>query len=153
MVNWERIKSEEKGGEHPIDDEIPVTLPALARAAKVQRRAAGRGFDWRSREAALDKIREELGELEAELRLIGENASPAAPASDRVDEELGDLLFAVAAAGRWAGADPEAALRKATRRFSLRFERMKTRAEAEGLRLEDLSEDDLTARFRAAADS
>src|SRR5436190_3117316 len=51
LVNWERIKTEEKG-DHPVDAEIPATLPALARAAKVQRRAAGSGFEWRSKKAA-----------------------------------------------------------------------------------------------------
>jgi len=57
LVNWERIKAEEKG-EHPVDEEIPATLPALARAAKVQRRAAGYGFDWRTPDGALRKLRE-----------------------------------------------------------------------------------------------
>jgi len=57
LVNWERIKTEEKGL-HPVDEEIPATLPALARASKVQRRAAGFGFDWRSPRGAIDKVRE-----------------------------------------------------------------------------------------------
>ncbi len=136
LVNWERIKSEEKG-EHPVDQEIPASLPALARAAKVQRRAAGFGFDWRSDTAAFDKIREELHELEE-----------AAP--DRAEEELGDVLFAVAALARRLNVDPETALRKATRRFGERFERMRERARAEGRALEDLSEQELLDRFRAA---
>lgn len=136
LVNWERIKSEEKG-EHPVDHEIPPTLPALARASKVQRRAAGTGFDWRTREAALAKVHEELDELE--------NAPP-----ERSEEELGDLLFAVAALGRRLHVDPETALRKATARFSERFDRMKAEAAVEGVALEDLSEAELVARFRAA---
>jgi tetrapyrrole methylase family protein/MazG family protein len=136
LVNWERIKAEEKG-EHPVDHEIPPSLPALARASKVQRRAAGTGFDWRTREGALSKVREELDELE--------NAPP-----QRVEEEMGDLLFAVASLGRKMNADPETALRKATNRFAERFERMKSEAAAEGIRLEDLSESDLLERFRAA---
>jgi len=136
LVNWERIKTEEKG-EHQIDDEIPSTLPALARAAKVQRRAAGVGFDWRSRGGALAKVREELAELE--------EAPP-----ERAEEELGDVLFAVAALGRRLGVDPETALRKATRRFADRFERMKAAARDEGVELEQLTEDDLLARFRSA---
>jgi tetrapyrrole methylase family protein/MazG family protein len=135
LVNWERIKQEEKG-EHAVDHEIPATLPALARAAKVQRRAAGSGFDWRTGEAALAKVREELQELEE------------APA-ERAEEELGDVLFAVAALGRQLGVDPETALRKATRRFAERFERMKAHADAEGVRLESLSDDELLARFRS----
>jgi tetrapyrrole methylase family protein/MazG family protein len=136
LVNWEQIKEEEKG-RHAVDEEIPATLPALARAAKVQRRAAGAGFDWRTREGALAKVREELAELEG--------ASP-----DRVEEELGDVLFAVAAFGRRVGVDPETALRKAVRRFSERFERMKARVEADGVVMEELSDDELLSRFRAA---
>jgi tetrapyrrole methylase family protein/MazG family protein len=136
LVNWELIKREEKGG-HPVDDEIPATLPALARAAKVQRRAAGTGFDWRTREAALAKVHEELGELER------------AP-QERAEEELGDVLFAVAALARRLDVDPETSLRKAVRRFSDRFDRMQMTARAEGVNLEQLSEDELVSRFRAA---
>ncbi len=136
LVNWERIKTEEKG-EHPVDHEIPKTLPALARASKVQRRAAGAGFDWRTREGALAKVHEELEEVE--------NAPP-----ERAEEELGDLLLAVAALGRRLNVDPEGALRKATARFAERFDRMKSQAAADGLALEDLSEADLLSRFRTA---
>jgi tetrapyrrole methylase family protein/MazG family protein len=136
LVNWEQIKEEEKG-QHAVDDEIPATLPALARAAKAQRRAAGSGFDWRSKESAFAKVREELAELE--------DAS-----DERVEDELGDVLFAVAAFGRQVGVDPETALRKAVRRFSERFERMKATADAEGVDLNELSEEELLSRFRRA---
>jgi tetrapyrrole methylase family protein/MazG family protein len=136
LVNWERIKTEEKG-EHAIDEEIPASLPALSRAAKVQRRAAGLGFDWRTKDAASAKVREELGELE--------RAGP-----DEAEDELGDLLLAVASLGRRLNVDPETALRKATRRFSDRFERMKSAAEWEGVRFDELSDEELLARFRAA---
>jgi tetrapyrrole methylase family protein/MazG family protein len=136
LVNWERIKEEEKG-QHEVDHEIPATLPALARAAKVQRRAAGSGFDWRTRDGALEKVREELAEVEA--------ASP-----DRAEDELGDLLFAVAALGRRLSVDPETALRKATRRFSERFERMRAEASRDDVKLEELPEQELLRRFRSA---
>jgi tetrapyrrole methylase family protein/MazG family protein len=136
LVNWEHIKKEEKG-DHRVDEEIPRTLPALARAAKVQRRAAGTGFDWRTREGAMAKVKEELDELD--------QAPP-----DRAGEEVGDVLFAVAALARQLDVDPETALRKAVSRFSDRFERMKDQAVGEGVRLEDLQEEDLLARFRAA---
>jgi MazG family protein len=139
LVNWERIKTEEKG-EHGIDEEIPSTLPALARASKVQRRAAGVGFDWRTAEGALGKVREELDELSRAVE--GE--------PDRVEDELGDLLFAAAAVGRRFNVDPETALRKATRRFAERFERMKATAAGQGVSLEALPEDELLARFRSA---
>jgi len=137
LVNWERIKQEEEGREHGVDDQIPATLPALARASKVQRRAAGFGFDWRTREGAMAKVREELAELEE------------APA-DRLEEELGDVLFAVAALARRLSIDPETALRGATRRFGERFDRMRAEAVAAGVDLEMLSEEDLLERFRGA---
>jgi len=153
LVNWERIKAEEKG-EHAIDDEIPSTLPALARAAKVQRRAAGDGFDFRSSSEALAKVREELGELETEMASVQEQrASRTEAPPERVEDELGDLLFAVAAVGRRLNVDPETALRKATRRFSERFERMKAAARKEGVDLSALSDGDLIARFRGAGSS
>ena len=110
----------------------------------MQRRAAGSGFDWRTKDGVLGKVREELQELERALP--GERPSPAE--RDRVEEELGDLLFAVASVGRWAGVDPESALRLATRRFAERFDRLRDEAAAEGVRLDDLSEDELLARFR-----
>jgi tetrapyrrole methylase family protein/MazG family protein len=136
LLNWEQIKTEEKG-EHPVDADIPATLPALARAAKVQRRAAGSGFDWRTLGGALSKVREEVEELES--------ASP-----EQAEDELGDLLFAVAAVGRQFGVDPETALRKATARFADRFERMKAQALDDGLDLHQLSGAELLQRFRAA---
>ena len=149
LVNWERIKREEKG-EHAVDEEIPSTLPALARAAKVQRRAAGEGFDWRSAAGALGKVREELAELEAEIHgLPEERASRTKIPPERVEDELGDLLFAVASVGRRLNVDPETALRKATRRFAERFERMKAEARAEGLGLNELSDEELIERFRS----
>jgi MazG family protein len=137
LVNWERIKAEEKG-EKPIEDDIPPTLPALARASKVQRRAAGFGFDWRTKEGALAKLREEVEELEA------------ARTPEEAEEELGDVLFAAAAVARKFGVDPESALRRTTTRFAERYEAMLARAREEGVDLASLSEDDLLAYFRDA---
>jgi MazG family protein len=135
LVNWERIKTEEKG-EHSLEHDIPPALPALARAAKIQRRAAGVGFDWRTREAAMAKVREELEELDT--------APP-----DRAEEELGDVLFAMASLARRFDLDPETALRKATARFAERFERMKSRVAEEGVDLASLSNEELLGRFRS----
>jgi ATP diphosphatase len=156
LVNWERIKADEAAdaGVEPrrIDDDIPTSLPALARAAKVQRRAAGFGFDWRSTDGALDKVREELAELEAEVAdLPDDGTSHTEAPPDRVEQELGDLLFAVATLGRRLNVDPETALRKATRRFAERFEAMRVVAEEEGVDLDRLDERELLARFRAQA--
>jgi tetrapyrrole methylase family protein/MazG family protein len=136
LVNWERIKTEEKGEQH-VEYDIPATLPALARAAKVQRRAAGAGFEWRTREGAMSKLREEVDELE--------RAEP-----DRAEEELGDVLFATVALARKLGVDPESALRRSTRTFGERYEAMLTLAREQGIELDALGETELLALFRRA---
>jgi tetrapyrrole methylase family protein/MazG family protein len=135
-MNWERIKSEEKG-QRGVDDDIPATMPALVRASTVHRGAAGWGFDGRPDQAAAAKVREELEEVES--------ASP-----ERAEEELGDLLFAVAALARRRNVDPETALRKATKRFGDRFDAMRARADQDGVSLGELRDEELLARFRAA---
>jgi len=145
LVNWERIKADERGdrGDRgdaapPLDDDIPVTLPALARASKVQRRAAGWGFEWRSREGAMEALREEVDELER--------------ASDPRDaeEEIGDVLFATVAVARQLGVDPESALRRTTRGFAQRYERFTRLLQERGLDLDSLSEEEVRKLFREA---
>jgi tetrapyrrole methylase family protein / MazG family protein len=141
LVNWEQIKLAEKGGEAGhLEDDIPVSLPALARASKVQRRAAGFGFDWRTREAAIGKLREELTELEAA-------ASP-----EEAEAELGDVLFAAAAVARRLGVDPESALRRTTTRFANRYETMRARAVADGVDLALMDDGELLDYFRSSRD-
>ena len=142
LVNWERIKQDEKGERRRVDDDIPVSLPALARASKVMRRAAGTGFDWRTPEAALDKVQEELAELADAVR-----------ADDPDAVEVGDVLFAVVGLARQLGVDGEQALRRTTSTFSDRFEAMRAQAEAEGLDLDTLDDTQLAARFRAARET
>ena len=134
LVNWEQIKAEETG-EQPVEDDIPPTLPALARASKVQRRAAGWGFDWRTTGGAMAKLREEVEEL------------AAAGTPEEAEEELGDVLFAAAAVARRLGVDPESALRRTTTKFAGRYERLLARARREGVDLAELGEDELLAYY------
>jgi tetrapyrrole methylase family protein / MazG family protein len=148
-ANWERIKAEEQAEPRRIDAEVPAALPALAAAQKVQRRAAGRGFDWAELAGAVDKVREELAELE-EAAASQEGVDREGPAKDALEEEVGDVLFAVTALARKLGADAENALRGTTRKFVARFEAMAAGAEREGVKLEDLPEEELVRRFRAA---
>jgi len=135
LVNWEQIKAEETGEQH-VEDDIPPTLPALARASKVQRRAAGWGFDWRTTDGAMAKLREEVEEL------------AAAGTPEESEEELGDVLFAAAAVARRLGVDPESALRRTTTKFAGRYERLLARARREGVDLAGLGEDELLAYYR-----
>ncbi len=137
LVNWERIKAKEKGPK-AVEDDIPPTLPALARAAKVQRRAAGWGFEWRSVESALDALREEVEEL--------------ARASDPVqaEEEIGDVLFAATAVARKHGVDAESALRRTISGFAARYERFMATVRERGLDLDAMPEEDVRRLFRAS---
>ncbi|HZP90571.1 MAG TPA: nucleoside triphosphate pyrophosphohydrolase [Actinomycetota bacterium] len=143
LVNWERIKAEEKG-EHGLEDDIPSTLPALARAAKVQRRAAGRGFAWRSRRSALEALREEVEELE--------RAADAERAGDPegAEREIGDVLFAAVAVARTLGVDAESALRRTIRGFAERYERFTRMVRERGLDLDAMSEAEIRRLFREA---
>jgi ATP diphosphatase len=118
---WERIKAQEKA-ERAANGKaaqtagalagVPVGLPALTRALKLQEKAGKVGFDWNDPRAVLAKIREEADEIEAAL---------GAPNGDAIAGEVGDLLFAVVNLARHVGADPEAALRGANRKFERRF--------------------------------
>lgn len=146
--NWERIKAEEKGP-HGIVEGIPKALPSLLAAQKVQRRAAGRGFDWAELAGAVEKVREELAELE-EAAHGHEAEDREGAAKDALEEEVGDVLFAVSALARKLGVDAETSLRRAVAKFVLRYEAMEAEATREGVDLRELAEDELLRRFRAA---
>ncbi len=128
---WEDIKAEERRGKAETEESllvgVPVALPALTRAEKIQRRAARGGFDWPDRSGPLDKIVEEVAELKA------------ATTSDHIEEEIGDLLFSVVNYARHAGVDPESALRKATAKFERRFRGVEKRASASNRKMTDIS--------------
>jgi ATP diphosphatase len=124
---WERIKAEERAGKaaeraraspsSSVLDGVPVALPALTRAVKLQDKAARVGFDWPSLRPVLYKLKEELGELE---RAIGAG-SLGQGKPEQIEEEFGDLLFVVANVARHLKLDPEAALRAANNKFIRRF--------------------------------
>ena len=138
LVNWERLKAEEPGGRKGVDEGIPAGLPSLARAAKVQRRAAGWGFEWKTKEGALEALREEVEEL-----AVAED-----PAN--VEEEIGDVLFAAVAVARKVGVDAESALRRTTRGFADRYQRFMNLVQERGLDLDAMSEQEARSLFREA---
>ena len=113
-ARWEDIKAGERKAkaQHGVLDDVPVGLPALARAAKLTRRAARVGFDWPSTAEVLDKLDEEVAELKAEI---------AAGDLDKARGELGDLLFVMANLARKLGVEPEDALRGTNAKFVRRF--------------------------------
>ena len=119
---WEQLKAAERQAKTPgapapsVLDDLPIALPALARASKIGRRVARVGFDWPDADGAFAKVREELVELEAEAAADADAAALA-----RRSEELGDLLFAVCNVARKLDLDAEAALRQANAKFERRF--------------------------------
>ncbi len=149
---WEDAKAEERRAKAGVRegvpgllDNLPLALPALIRAQKLQRRAARVGFDWPEAGPVLAKIEEELAELRAEM-------AAAAPRA-RLADELGDLLFAVVNLARHLEVDAEAALRQTNAKFERRFRAIESALAAAGRKLEDASLDELEALWqRAKAD-
>jgi tetrapyrrole methylase family protein/MazG family protein len=125
LANWDAIKRAEKG-RSSVFDGIPSALPALAYAAKVQKKAAAVGFDWPDVDGALPKIAEEAAEVVA---AVGSGEAAA------VADEVGDLLFAVVNVARHLHVDPEAALRAAVTKFRRRFESVERLAAERGIDL------------------
>lgn len=122
---WETEKKREradKGKDDSVLAGVALALPALSRAAKLQKRAARVNFDWPDVRGVIAKLREELGELEAEL-----DGKP-----ERIADEYGDLLFAMTNLGRHLGIDPEEGLRAANAKFERRFRALEKRLEAAG---------------------
>ena len=139
---WEAIKADERstaGREPSALGEIPDSLPALLRAFRLGKRAATVGFDWTTPAAVEAKVREELAELR-DARADG--------TAQEVEEELGDLLFAVANLARHHDVDPEAALRAANRKFGARFRALEQSFRDRGTELRDASPADLDAAWR-----
>jgi MazG family protein len=137
---WQRIKDEEKSerdggrqGSRLLD--VPLALPALTRAVKLQKRAAEVGFDWPSLAPVLAKAEEEIAELKAAIDETPKGAQTKP--TKRVAEEFGDLLFVMANIARHLGVDPEAALRDANAKFVRRFRSIEAALAAEGRKPED----------------
>lgn len=141
---WERHKAKERRSrnKHGALDGISTALPALTRAAKLSRRAARVGFDWPDYHGILDKIDEELAELRHELDSGG--------TSERIRDELGDLLFTCANLARKLKQDPETALRTTNRRFQTRFEYIERTLGQQGIALADTDMDTLEKLWQQA---
>lgn len=126
---WERVKQEEKAGAGVEDGaacpsllaDVPVGLPGLTRALKLQKKAARVGFDWPSTTPVLEKLEEELEELRAELQAETLEGTAGPANKEKIAEEFGDMLFVMANLARHLRIDPEAALRGANEKFCRRF--------------------------------
>lgn len=129
--NWEALKLKEKGREQKrVLEGVPVSLPAMVKAHRVQDKVRGVGFDWEEREQVWDKIREEFAEFEVEVK--------AGNAKD-MEKEFGDLLFSMVNAARLYHIDPEAALERTNMKFIKRFNYLEEQTMMKGQSLHDMS--------------
>lgn len=119
LQNWEQLKLKEKGGNKTVLAGVPSSLPALIKANRIQEKAANVGFDWDTKEQVWEKVKEELAEVEAEIK----NNSKA-----ELEQEFGDLFFSIVNAARLYGVDPESALEKTNRKFIRRFNYVEAKA-------------------------
>ena len=148
IEKWETLKARERAATGAVAKTkttisgVPKTLPALLRAYEVSFRAAAVGFDWAKPDDVLDKIEEEVAELRHEVE------SGATGDLSRAEEEMGDLLFAIANLSRKLGIEPEAALRRATDKFTNRFDAMELAFASRGKRLNESSLDDMEAEWQ-----
>lgn len=152
---WAAIKAEEKAEkraakaarglpatEQGLLSDVPRSMPELMQAVKLQEKAAKVGFDWNDPKAVIAKIREEVDEIEAEI----ESDAPV----DRIEDELGDVLFAVANLARHMKVDPGAALRRTNAKFRKRFAVIEATLQASNRSLDDASLDEMEAIWQAA---
>lgn len=142
-AGWEAIKAAERAEKQKagVLADVPVGLPALLRAVKLTKRAARVGFDWPDAAAVIEKLQEEVAELEAEI---------ASGDREKAREELGDLLFVCANLARKLGADPEDALRSANAKFTRRFGYIERRLADEGRSPEQSTLDEMEAIWTEA---
>jgi len=140
LNNWEKLKLKE--GRESVLEGVPKSLPPLVKAFRIQEKAKGVGFEWEKREDVWDKIIEELNELKFEV----ENES----SKIKIEDELGDLLFAITNYARYIGVNPEDALEKTNRKFIRRFQYIEKQAIVEGYKLDEMSLEEMEAYWVAA---
>jgi len=128
--NWEALKLKEKGGNKRVLEGVPVAMPALVKANRIQEKVSGVGFDWEYKEQVWDKVKEEINELAHEIDRVDK---------DKIEGEFGDLFFAMVNAARLYGVDPEAALERTNLKFTKRFNYLESQTMAKGKSLHDMT--------------
>ncbi len=127
-ANWEKLKLKE--GKKSVLEGVPRSLPALVKATRIQDKARGAGFDWEETAQVWDKLREEVAELEHEVK---------AAEADKIEAEFGDVLFSLINISRFIKVDPESALERTNKKFIRRFQYLEEAAKEAGLSLDEMS--------------
>ena len=139
--NWEKLKIKENNGFKPVLSGVPSSLPAVVKANRIQEKVRGVGFDWEKRDQIWDKVLEEISELKAEVEKHD---------TEKIESELGDVLFSIINASRLYGIDPEAALEKTNRKFIKRFNYLEKETLAKGRSLHDMTLDEMNVIWEEA---
>lgn len=139
--NWEKLKIKENNGFKPVLSGVPSSLPAVVKANRIQEKVRGVGFDWEKRDQIWDKVLEEISELKMEVEKHD---------TERIESELGDVLFSIINASRLYGIDPEAALEKTNRKFIKRFNYLEKETLAKGRSLHDMTLDEMNVIWEEA---
>ena len=139
--NWEALKLRKKNRKSGTLGGVPVSLPSMVKAFRIGEKAAATGFDWEQKEDVWAKVKEELMEVDAELR---------AEDKEHLTDEMGDLFFALVNACRLYGIDPEAALERTNKKFIRRFNHLEKRAEEKGVSLHDMTLSEMDSYWNEA---
>lgn len=139
--SWEQIKLKEKGRKQTVLEGVPTALPALVKAYRMQDKARNAGFDWNQRHDVWNKVKEELGELEAEIEKMDD---------DKMEAEFGDMLFSIINAARLYKVNPDNALERTNKKFIYRFNYMEQKVKEQGRSLKEMTLDEMEVFWQEA---
>jgi XTP/dITP diphosphohydrolase len=139
--NWENLKLTEKGRNKRVLEGVPLALPALVKANRIQEKVRGVGFDWEFKEQVWDKVKEELGELEVEMK---------AGRKKEMENEFGDLIFSMVNVARLYGIDPESALERTNQKFTRRFNYLEENTLLKGKSLQEMTLEEMDVYWNEA---
>jgi len=128
--NWEQLKLKEKGGNKSVLEGVPQSLPALVKANRIQDKVRGVGFDWDEKEQVWEKVKEEMHELEDEIKKGDQ---------DKMEQEFGDMFFSLINAARLYGVNPENALERTNQKFTKRFNYLESKTIKQGRNLKEMN--------------
>ena len=141
--NWEKLKLKE--GKKSVLSGVPQSLPPLLKAYRMQEKAKGVGFEWETREEVWDKVMEEMEELKTEVN--------DGKSKDRIEDEFGDLLFALTNYARYLGINPDDALERTNRKFIRRFQFIETESAKDGKSVQDMNLNEMDAYWNKAKET